>query len=213
MRTKFLLLYSALEALNPRLQERFNLPKTEPHGKCENCGHRHEVPVSSGIRHALNSWSGAGEDVWRQVRECRRGMVHAFLPLDDLDRMAAATIPHLERAVAGAVITLLGGNVDELDDLWRPIIYTQDTEAYVEGLVTDREMPPGDLRDIPVVCTFELGDKVDVSSTAAGEEVKRGLRVEFVCNECNFAIKGIAIALEHDPLAEPPKLSIATDDD
>jgi hypothetical protein len=100
-------LWEALETLNPLIQARHGLPTTQEGGKCAVCGQSIETPTATGIRHAIVALGQNDEKLWKELRALRVGIVHGKLAHKDAAPRTLAALPHLQAALARAVVDLL----------------------------------------------------------------------------------------------------------
>jgi len=101
--------WGGLEALNPLLIAKFNLPSTYPGARCPNCGEQIQVPGrSSGIRHAVLSLTSAVPGDWKAITDLRNGIAHSLKPLGPLSVEADRLLPILNRALIAGVLDLAG---------------------------------------------------------------------------------------------------------
>lgn len=96
--------WDALEAVNPLLQKKHNLPTTYPGKPCKSCGKLTQVPgASSGIRHAVTALAKASDDEWNKLRNLRTQIVHSTRAIDEVSDSVKAMLPLARKTLILAI--------------------------------------------------------------------------------------------------------------
>lgn len=175
---RFLMLWIAVESLDPRLREHWGL---EPDKRtCRDCD---EVLICAkcesdqgkqnrtlGVERLLQEVPDGDEDTASNCSRLRNGIVHAYEELPDVHSRARKLVPILETAFPTGVAVLLDLSADERESLSRaPLEVAANYDAAVEVRLSRegglRFGPPG------AFPYLEVGVEPDVSFTEQGEPV------------------------------------------
>jgi hypothetical protein len=112
---------NGFEALNTVLADHLGVDRYETR-KCKECGAETKAPVASGVHEWLKR--ECGEEIERETREVRNGLIHGFRAIDELHASAKALIEPVERALMAAIGECAGmREINELID-WPPLVPT-----------------------------------------------------------------------------------------
>jgi hypothetical protein len=156
---------NAFEALNTLLADHLGVDRNETR-KCKQCGAETKAPVASGVHEWLKR--ECGEEVARETRDVRNGLIHGFRAMDELQASAKTLIEQVERALMTAIGVCTGmGDINDLID-WPPLVpslpFALAMHGTCTGLVEAAYFGDGSLPE------FEPTIRIKSSSLVSGED-------------------------------------------
>jgi hypothetical protein len=156
---------NAFESLNTLLADHLDVDRNETR-KCKHCGAETKAPVASGVHEWLKQ--ECGEEVARETRDVRNGLIHGFRAMDELQANAKTLIEQVERALMTAIGVCAGiGDINDLID-WPPLVpslpFALAMHGTCTGLVEAAYFGDGSLPE------FEPTIRIKSSSLVPGED-------------------------------------------